>query len=69
MNALFDEVQPKGPTLIGEKLDVLLSSYIRRLELVQPKHDLGNTSAPKQIKPVNFIVITDGVPCMHLALQ
>ncbi|KIM57948.1 hypothetical protein SCLCIDRAFT_129376 [Scleroderma citrinum Foug A] len=62
VNALFDKVQPKGPTPIGDKLDVLLSNYIRRLELVQRKHDLGNTSALKQIKPVNFIVTTDGVP-------
>ncbi|KIM57950.1 hypothetical protein SCLCIDRAFT_1219002 [Scleroderma citrinum Foug A] len=62
VNALFDKVQPKGPTPIGGKLDVLLSEYIWRLELVQRKHDLGNTSALKQIKPVNFIIITDGVP-------
>jgi len=69
VNALFDKVRPRGPTPIGDKLDALLSSYIRRLESVQRQHDLGmHISTLEQIKPVNFIVITDGAPSMSFAL-
>ncbi|KAG6331583.1 hypothetical protein ID866_7508 [Astraeus odoratus] len=59
---LFDHVQPYGLTPIGEKLEGLLSEYIRRLENAQNLCDKGDSLALKQIKPVNFIVITDGAP-------
>lgn len=62
VNALFDTVQPTGYTPIGDKLETLLSDYIRNLESAQRQLDSGNKSALKQIKPVNFIVITDGAP-------
>jgi len=68
VNALFDTVQPTGYTPIGDKLETLLSDYIRNLESAQRQLDSGNKSALKQIKPVNFIVITDGAPSMCFAL-
>lgn len=53
---LFSAVRPYGPTPTGDRLDHLLREYITELEDAQTK---GLKKAPK---PVNFIVITDGVP-------
>lgn len=52
---LFQFVQPYGPTPTGHRLDELMSEYIGRLERAKDE----GTKTPK---PVNFIVITDGVP-------
>lgn len=60
--ALFSDVRPLGLTPIGERLEGLLSDYLRDLERAQRQHDKGDPSALKKIKPVNFIVITDGCP-------
>ncbi|KAI6100128.1 hypothetical protein F5141DRAFT_969010, partial [Pisolithus sp. B1] len=62
VEALFGHVRPLGLTPIGERLEGLLSDYLRNLERAQRRHDKGDSSALKQIKPVNFIVITDGCP-------
>lgn len=69
MNALFENVHPKGYTPIGDKLEALLSDYLQNLESAQRERDSGNIHALKQIKPVNFIVITDGIPSMYLLLH
>jgi len=47
---------PTGGTPIGDKLEELLLDYLLRLEqtLVDP--------ASPRVKPINFIVITDGAP-------
>ncbi|KAG9093793.1 hypothetical protein FRC07_011413 [Ceratobasidium sp. 392] len=50
---LFDYVRPNGITPTGQKLEELLLAYMARLE-ESPSDNL--------IKPVNFIVITDGAP-------
>jgi len=60
---LFDRVTPQGITPTGEKLEELLLDYLIRLE--QAKADSVNSGDPtalKKIKPVNFLVITDGQP-------
>ncbi|KEP52471.1 von willebrand factor type A domain protein [Rhizoctonia solani 123E] len=56
---LFDYVTPKGITPTGEKLEELLLAYMNRLERAREEDPEGEF---KSIKPVNFIVITDGAP-------
>lgn len=53
---MSDTLLPKGITPTGAKLEELLLDYLSRLE-----HTLVNPTAPK-VKPVNFIIITDGAP-------
>ncbi|KAF8834561.1 hypothetical protein BDN67DRAFT_975920 [Paxillus ammoniavirescens] len=59
---LFEKVRPEGATPIAAKLDVLVGNYIRKLEQASKRRDKGDPSALERIKPVNFILITDGVP-------
>ncbi|CAN9122888.1 unnamed protein product [Alternaria alternata] len=47
---IFQTVRPRGGTPTGQRLNKILKSYIRRFE------------KDKTIKPMNVIVITDGVP-------
>ncbi|KAL6720516.1 hypothetical protein ACLMJK_002440 [Lecanora helva] len=51
---IFNTVKPSGGTPTGTKLNRLLRPYLRELEM--RKHNID------QIKPLNIIVITDGVP-------
>jgi hypothetical protein len=57
---LFAQIRPRGVTPIGEKLEELLRAYLSRLEAA---HDSGNIKA---IKPVSYLVITDGAPSSYL---
>ncbi|KAF8608938.1 hypothetical protein BDV93DRAFT_531191 [Ceratobasidium sp. AG-I] len=72
---LFDYIRPQGITPTGEKLEELLLAYMERLELERSQHqrvsqhtfnDPDAPAPPKpftsSIRPVNFIVITDGAP-------
>ncbi|KAG8876206.1 hypothetical protein FRC20_002178 [Serendipita sp. 405] len=59
---LFDSVVPYGITPIGEKLEILLLDYLSRLETAKRHADVGEHSALAAIKPVNYLVITDGAP-------
>jgi hypothetical protein len=59
---LFDNVVPQGITPIGEKLESLLLEYLGKLEAAKGLADAGDPSVLKSIKPVNYIVITDGAP-------
>ncbi|KAF8678328.1 von Willebrand factor (vWF) type A domain [Rhizoctonia solani] len=56
---LFDYVHPNGITPTGEKLEQLLLAYMDRLERAREQDPEGEF---KLIKPINFIVITDGAP-------
>ncbi|CAE7150734.1 unnamed protein product [Rhizoctonia solani] len=56
---LFDFISPNGITPTGEKLEELLLAYMSRLERAREEDPEGEF---KLIKPVNFIVITDGAP-------
>jgi hypothetical protein len=49
---------------MGEKLESLLLEYLSGLEAAKDKADAGDPSAYKAYKPVNYIVITDGVPSL-----
>ncbi|KAM5534816.1 hypothetical protein V8D89_011532 [Ganoderma adspersum] len=51
---LFDSVRPNGLTPIGDKLDRLLRQYMNELDLAK------RSGREDSIKPVNYIVITDG---------
>jgi Mg-chelatase subunit ChlD len=59
---LFRHVQPRGLTPIANKLDVLVGDYVEKLERAARRKHQGDSLALKGIKPVNFIVITDGAP-------
>jgi len=59
---LFDTVSPRGITPMGEKLEKLLLEYLSTLEDAKDKAECGNPTALRAIKPVNFIMITDGAP-------
>jgi len=59
---LFDHVRPGGITPIGEKLETLLLYYLDNLEHAKARMEAGDPRAMKAIKPVNYIVITDGAP-------
>jgi len=51
INSLFADVTPRGLTFIGDKLETLLRNYLTNIE-----------HANATIKPVNYIVLTDGHP-------
>ncbi|KAG8956736.1 hypothetical protein FRC04_000214 [Tulasnella sp. 424] len=57
---LFDQTVPYGITPTGEKLEELLLDYLLRLEAAKNAQLQGDAGALKRIKPVNFLVITDG---------
>ncbi|CCO30059.1 hypothetical protein RSOLAG1IB_03192 [Rhizoctonia solani AG-1 IB] len=52
---LFQVVQPWGPTPTGRRLDMLLTDYINKI-------DFARQTNGQYPKPVNFIIVTDGVP-------
>ncbi|KAJ8482299.1 hypothetical protein ONZ45_g14999 [Pleurotus djamor] len=56
VDALFDALSPFGHTPIGERLEALLLVYLARIEGAQRQGVLSS------IKPVNYVVITDGEP-------
>lgn len=51
---IFDTVKPGGGTPIGTKLNAILKPYLRECEAKKSNMDA--------VKPLNIIVITDGVP-------
>jgi len=56
---LFDSIHPRGFTPLGGKLEELLLIYMDQLETAKASKE---PNAMKVVKPVNYIVITDGVP-------
>ncbi|GAB1523706.1 hypothetical protein RhiTH_006856 [Rhizoctonia solani] len=58
---LFQRVQPRGSTPTGARLDILLRSYLTSIERAQEEFDSQDPEITG-IKPVNYIVITDGAP-------
>ena len=52
VSRIFESVRPYGGTRTGSRLDAILRPYIRDL----------TTRGPDAVKPLNIIVITDGVP-------
>jgi hypothetical protein len=64
VNRLFERVQPTGITPIGGKLEELLLTYLDKIENAKAREIAGESmdSPLKAIKPVNYIVLTDGAP-------
>lgn len=61
---------PKGITPMGEKLEELLLDYMSGLESAKDIADsTGDQSVLKSIKPVNYIVLTDGAPSRSIFLS
>ncbi|PKS12194.1 hypothetical protein jhhlp_001493 [Lomentospora prolificans] len=54
VEALFESIQPFGGTPTGTRLQNIIKPYIQLLE--------ANKDEMESVKPVNIIVITDGVP-------
>ena len=63
MQALFDTIDPDGITPTGEKLEELLLDYMLKIEEARDSDQTGE--ALKKIRPVNFVVLTDGAPSEH----
>ncbi|KZS97803.1 hypothetical protein SISNIDRAFT_197229 [Sistotremastrum niveocremeum HHB9708] len=60
---LFDSVRPMGITPTGEKLEDLLLAYMLKLERWKEIQFIDNDIKKEEvIKPINYIVITDGAP-------
>lgn len=63
VKALFDVVRPRGITPTGEKLEELLLEYMLQIEAAKDSDERGEgRDLLRQIKPVNFIILTDGAP-------
>ncbi|KAL5508182.1 hypothetical protein ACEPAH_5801 [Sanghuangporus vaninii] len=58
----FDSIEPQGISLLARRLEELLNDYISELEQAQREILRGDLNALRRIKPVNYIIITDGVP-------
>jgi hypothetical protein len=59
---VFDRIQPTGITPIGGKLEELLLTYLDKIENAKAREIAGKSNATTAIKPVNYIVLTDGAP-------
>jgi len=60
---LFGKVQPSGATPLGGTLKRVITPYIDRLDDAEK---IGGREAVEKIKPINYIVITDGAPSESL---
>ena len=59
---IFDSVQPHGISLLGSKLEEMLNDYITELERAQREVLRGDLHALQRVAPMNYIVLTDGMP-------
>jgi len=59
VEALFNQVSPRGGTPLGTRINQILMPYLRRYE-----DAVKRTGKPEEcgVKPVNIITITDGEP-------
>ncbi|TFK72035.1 hypothetical protein BDN72DRAFT_932306 [Pluteus cervinus] len=55
----MEAIKPRGSTYLGEALDNVLRPYLLKLEQAYAR---DGEDALKSIKPINFIIITDGMP-------
>ncbi|PBP17028.1 hypothetical protein BUE80_DR012191 [Diplocarpon rosae] len=54
VHEIFERVRPQGGTPTGIRLHTILKPYLTRLE--------SEMAAGREVKPLNLIVLTDGVP-------
>lgn len=62
MKRVFDTVKPHGISLLATKLEEMLNDYIAELEMAQKEMLRGDLHALQRIPPMNYIVLTDGMP-------
>lgn len=62
MKRLFDSIQPHGISLLATKLEGMLNEYISELEMAQREVLRGDLFAVQRVLPMNYIVLTDGMP-------
>jgi hypothetical protein len=60
VSRLFETVRPHGATPTGTRLQAILGPYVKEFETAMAAH--GGDAEAAGVKPVNVIVITDGVP-------
>jgi hypothetical protein len=60
VNRLFETVRPHAATPTGTRLQNILSPYFKQFEDAVKAH--GGDAEETGVKPLNIIVITDGVP-------
>lgn len=60
VNQLFDTVKPRMATPTGTRLQAILRPYVQRFEAELAK--AGGDAEAAGVKPMNLIVITDGIP-------
>ncbi|KAL1955056.1 hypothetical protein VTO42DRAFT_9045 [Malbranchea cinnamomea] len=60
VHEIFTMVSPRGGTPTGTRLNHILQPYLKRLETAAMLNPLANLDTV--IRPLNIIVITDGVP-------
>jgi hypothetical protein len=53
---LFESVRPNGATPLGDRLEEILQPYIEKLESANTSENV------RKIKPLDIVVITDGIP-------
>ncbi|THH11715.1 hypothetical protein EW145_g474 [Phellinidium pouzarii] len=58
----FDSIQPHGISLLGRKIEELLHDYLTILESAKQDVSRGDLRAVQRVTPINYIIITDGVP-------
>ncbi|TFK43865.1 hypothetical protein BDQ12DRAFT_675689 [Crucibulum laeve] len=56
---LFNSVSPGGYTPIGDKLEEFLLPYVKKFKA---EYDSLKPGKKTKVKPVNYLIITDGVP-------
>lgn len=61
MRTLFSSVRPSGSTPTGARLDALMRPYLTSIERALEDYDSTDPDVTG-IKPINYIVITDGAP-------
>ncbi|KAJ3480591.1 hypothetical protein NLI96_g8229 [Meripilus lineatus] len=62
VNHLFQTVTPSGATPLAAKLDILTLFYMDQLDKAKAAADAGDQRALRAVKPINYIIITDGSP-------
>lgn len=62
VHEIFHNVQPSGRTPTGKRLREIIRPYLSRLEAAMEECERTGEDASNIVKPLNIIVITDGVP-------
>lgn len=57
----FSEVTPQGATPMESRLQQVLREYFQKLRVALEVGGMENVQ--RTIKPVNYLVLTDGEPC------